>query len=355
VLYKVGFEIMEVYILYLVTFITFIGLAVGYWKFKRFFESLLIDKRVLALLILGGLTTSIINVPIFLSIDRMYAINIGGVIIPLIVSGFFIYKLRKFSGALVLMVGAITLVTYILSSIEQNVGVVITYPGYVLLGADIIFLMSTLPSSWKIGYIGGGGIFDLVFLSGLFAMASSLILVGMINKYKTIHSVQQKRSSGHPGINIDDHQESIRFSTLKKRFLAFIIDCTLQGVIFGGIILSGIFLLNLNPVGLMSGMVGYTIFWWLIVFHILYFVIFEYILGQTPGKKFINIRVISLSLVGTRAKLLTMDQDLLSIFTRNFLRIFDLFLVIFNIFWISQLPKRQRFGDIFANTGVISS
>jgi uncharacterized RDD family membrane protein YckC len=304
------------------------------------------------------------------------------------VSGFFIYKLRKFSGALVLMVGAITLVTYILSSIEQNVGVVITYPGYllpillsiilavmvfrnspiyivsaayvsttlgVLLGADIIFLMSTLPSSWKIGYIGGGGIFDLVFLSGLFAMASSLILVGMINKYKTIHSVQQKRSSGHPGINIDDHQESIRFSTLKKRFLAFIIDCTLQGVIFGGIILSGIFLLNLNPVGLMSGMVGYTIFWWLIVFHILYFVIFEYILGQTPGKKFINIRVISLSLVGTRAKLLTMDQDLLSIFTRNFLRIFDLFLVIFNIFWISQLPKRQRFGDIFANTGVISS
>jgi uncharacterized RDD family membrane protein YckC len=318
----------------------------------------------------------------------MYAINVGGVIIPLIVAAFFIYKLKRYSAFLVLMIGAVSFVSFILSSIEPNVGVVITYPGYfvvillsvmlsfmvfrkspgytapaayvsstlgVLIGADIMFLWSTIPSSWKVGYIGGGGIFDLVFLSGLFAMAGSLVMLGVVQKYKTIQTVQMARSSGDPGVNEVTKERHHKFSTLNKRLLAFLIDILLQGIVFIGIIITGIFLLDLDPAGITQGLVGYTIFWWLIVFHIMYFVIFEYYTGQTPGKKFVNIRVVSLSIVGNREKIRSRNHDLLGIFTRNFLRIVDLILVIFILFWISQLPKRQRLGDIFANTGVICS
>ena len=386
-------SILEISFHFAFPILIYAGLLIGYFrpKIKEFLKSCLIDKRVLTLLTLGTLSTSFINIPIFISINTMLAVNVGTIIIPIILATIFLYKIRPNKGYCLLSIVVISLISYLLSYLDPVFGIVSDFPWYllpvlvsvilavlhfpnkpqiavpfaysisifgVLIGVDLLRLPAIINQDIIVGYIGGLGIFDLIFVSGLFTMALSLIITYPLTAVKFIpgkalHSPQPKSGSKLESYLLKNN----RYSSIIPRLVAFGIDCIIQGLIFFLLFFIILVFHNFNYSELLMSFWGFTLFWWAIFFHIIYFTIFEWYFGQTPGKRFTKIKVISLEsstiLGGNRARTYYLKHDFLSVFTRNVLRIIDLILFIFNIVRFTQLPKRQRFGDLLAGTVVI--
>jgi len=369
----------------------FIGLVVAYIRHKNFLFKCLIDKRILALLILGAFSTSLINIPVIISLDLMIAVNLGGVIIPLIISSYFIYKLRLNFIIYLLMIIIISTLTFYLSHLDRNIGIILDFPLYfipiifsvifaniyyydnplyagplaysistlgVLFGADIIRLPELLQNNLRIGYIGGFGIFDLIYISGLYALVFSLLIGFQRVKYSQKIQIKEPRIKKLRLLNVEELKKNginqHQCSPIIKRVNAFVIDCLIHGLIILIILFTLHAYLNIGFNELSTGIIGYTIFWWIVFSQILYFTFFEWQFGQTPGKRILNIQVITLAPGKESKKSLYSRHDFLSTFTRNILRIFDIIFFLLNILRLSKSNTRQRYGDHFAGTAVIS-
>ena len=369
----------------------FIGLVVGYIRHKNFLFRCLIDKRILALLILGAFSTSLINIPVIISLDVMIAVNLGGVIIPLIISSYFIYKMRVNFIIFFLMILIISTLTFYLCHLDQNIGIILDFPLYfipiilsvifaniyyydnplyagplaysistmgVLFGADIVRLPELIQNNLRIGYIGGFGIFDLIYISGLNALAFSLLIGFQHAKYTQKIQIKEPKIQKLRLLNFEELKNNglnqPQRSTIIKRVNAFVIDCLIHGLIIVIILFTLHAHLNIGFTKLSTGIIGYTIFWWIIFSHILYFTFFEWQFGQTPGKRILSIQVITIAPRKESRKSLYSHNDFLSVFTRNILRIFDIIFFFLNILRISKSNTRQRYGDYFAGTAVIS-
>jgi uncharacterized membrane protein/uncharacterized RDD family membrane protein YckC len=355
------------------------GLILGYLRVRarEFLKSCSLDIRVIALLTIGAITTSFINIPVFFGRNTLFAVNLGGVIIPIVLSGIFIYKLRLNPIITIISVLIISLLSNQLSYIDPDSGFFMNFPWLfipilvsvliafviynhqpklavpyaysistfgMLIGVDITRLPLIIENELSIGYLGGNGIFDLVFISGLFALAISLPIVYFRLPIKKIDLNNQPFKI----IN------KILVAPLKKRVIAFIIDFAIQALIFGIII---IFLLlfhaDLDAKDLFSGILGFSIFWWAVFIHLLYFTIFELNSGQSFGKRLQRIKVVKLDADKLPIIHQTRPIDFLGAFTRNILRITDLVLFIISLYYFFSTPMRQRLGDIFAESVVI--
>jgi len=136
---------------------------------------------------------------------------------------------------------------------------------------------------------------------------------------------------------------------LGSRFAAFIIDTAIQLFVFLATILvlyiagfsyTAIFL----ELGFNSIAFAVTI---LMLFHLLYFSFFEIIMkGQTPGKKFLAIRVIRQN---------GEPEGIYDSILRNFFRIVYLlpFLYLLDSFFVILTRNYKRIGDFAANTVVV--
>lgn len=372
-------------------FLIFIGLVIVYIRHKNFLFKCLLDKRILALLILGAFSTSLINIPVIIGLDLMIAVNLGGVIIPLIISSYFIYKMRINSIIFLLMIIIISGLTFYLSHLEQNIGIMLDFPLYfipiiisiifaniyfydnplyavplaysistigVLLGADIIRLPELIQNNMRIGYIGGFGIFDLVYISGIYALAFSLLIGFLRAKYFSKIQIKESKIQKLRLFNFEDLNnnglDQQQCSPIIKRVIAFVIDCLIHGMIILIILFTLHAYFNIGFNELFTGIVGYSIFWWIVFSHIIYFTFFEWQFGQTPGKRILNIQVITVAPRKESRKSLYSHHDFLSTFTRNILRIFDIIFFLLNILRLSKSNNRQRYGDHFAGTAVIS-
>ncbi len=462
--------VVEILIRFGLPILIFAGLFIGYMHFRAIFHKCLLDKRVLALLTIGAISTSIVNIPFFIGKDVMFTVNLGSVIIPLVISSFFIYKMRINIGFIFIMIIIISLITYLLSYIDPEIGIVSDFPWYILpiflsaflailfllpypaeavplayiistfgvfIGADLTRLPVLFQNDLNIGYIGGLGIFDLIYISGLFALTLTLVcnyprikaeapkqdiknsnmnrhlhiawnlveekrytlavkiaikaiilrLADLTNQKVTIASSPRIiKACGLSKIHQSDFlllltyykeenltridairalvsveqlcrainmEEQKKFSPLKTRLAAFGIDCVIQCIIFGFLLIIMIVGLNFQYNELFIGIWRFALFWWAIFIHIFYFIFFEWYFGQTPGKLFVKIKVVALGPNKRIGKSQYHNHDFLSVFTRNILRIIDLIIFLLSIFSIIQSTKRQRLGDYFAQTAVI--
>ncbi len=159
------------------------------------------------------------NIPLFKYNNWILGINTGGAIIPLLISFYLVYK-RKISYKQVLIATIIvTIITFFITRVEPTQGVVASFPYWiipailacftsiiifnknfakgavlsyssstfgVIIGADLLHLKELINNSpTKLGTmatIGGAVVFDLIFLTGIFAV----LLYGIIMfKYRT--------------------------------------------------------------------------------------------------------------------------------------------------------------------------
>jgi uncharacterized membrane protein len=176
--------------------------------------------REVALLTLGSIAGWSVNVPIAVYGGTYLAVNVGGVVVPLMLVGWWLYK-RKLS---VLPTIAGTAVVALVASrtvdFEPASGIVARYPSFflpvavalvfalavtarnpirgaplayasgtlgALLGADLLHVRDmaayfTGAPENTIVSIGGAGVFDMVFLAGAFAMALNLVLIVLIRR-----------------------------------------------------------------------------------------------------------------------------------------------------------------------------
>jgi uncharacterized membrane protein/uncharacterized RDD family membrane protein YckC len=374
-------EIIQIFI----PIIIFLGLVLGYFWKPSFFRSCLIGKSVIVLLTLGAITASIINVPIYFTKDSMFAVNLGGLVIPILISFYLIGKLQFNPILVICAIAIVSLFAYSISYLDPGSGIISVFPLFLIpafvsiiisimsslqrpqhavafsfslaiigtfIGADMTRLPEILAADLKIGYFGGFGIFDLIFLNGLIALAITLPLVF----FRTHQTTHETTFTGT--VQAATNKRYFR-SRLSDRILAFSVDCCIQLVIFLILCLAMLGSFQLELTQLFSGIWGFTLFWWAVCIHIFYFVIFEWLLGRTPGKWSRGIEVIAINKIenvdNSSSPQQVYHRDFLKIFTRNVLRIFDLILIVFSVFRLLYSSKQQRFGDLFAGTSVIAS
>jgi uncharacterized membrane protein len=152
-----------------------------------------------------GITVS--NIPLFqYQTNWVVGINLGGAVIPIILSIYLCIKNKLRPTIIVLGIGVVAVVTFFVTSADSERGIVSSFPFWlfpiliasiasiilawrekkkaaplaysigtlgVLLGADGFHLMSLLqyePPSIRYAVIGGANVFDMVFITGILAV-----------------------------------------------------------------------------------------------------------------------------------------------------------------------------------------
>ncbi len=189
-------------------------LAVGiflFYLFVRFvrkgFGRLGLSPGLVALMMWGSLVGSAISIPLFRFGDGWIGINVGGALVPLVVSLYLISQKRVPLSEALVGVALVTLAAYLVTDYEPGLGVVSPFPLYLIppvlaafvaaaaywqerqdaaglayvggtmgtiIGADLLRLPQILSGpaleSGAVLAIGGAGVFDMVFLSGILAV-----------------------------------------------------------------------------------------------------------------------------------------------------------------------------------------
>ncbi|MBW3583643.1 MAG: DUF1614 domain-containing protein [Euryarchaeota archaeon] len=186
----------------------------------------------IAFILWGTFLGGFINIPLVPFGEGWLAINVGGAVVPILLSLYLIQKKRLPMNELLVGIVLVTVVSYLVTDYVPGVGVLSPFPlwllpavaafavaasaywherddaaslAYVsgtlgtLIGADILRLPEILsgpkPEAGQVLSIGGGAIFDMVFLTGIIAIA---LETGLLTKRR------QRLSRGGRGNPIDD-------------------------------------------------------------------------------------------------------------------------------------------------------
>jgi uncharacterized membrane protein len=202
---------VEIYIRFLGPFFILFGLIIGYMIKREFLEKYSISVFILAVIIIGGIVGTFINIPILKTEGSWVFINVGGVVLPLIISGFFMFKYRRHFVLILLLIIMLILTTFLFAKVDTDVGIIIDFPYYfipslfgaifsyltfkdrekygiisisycvstigVFIGSDLLLLPRMLDFGFGVGYLGGFGVFDLIYITGLYAVAFSIFII----------------------------------------------------------------------------------------------------------------------------------------------------------------------------------
>ena len=180
-------------------------ITLGYIIKKGLFYTIGLTDRDIALLTIGPVAAMLFEIPLFMYHDYFLALNIGGAVIPLAVAIYFISK-KHLSAPLVLFgVALISIITFLVTDVK-DIGVVSSFPYYllppviatitallmyprpsdktpgyaytiatlgVIIGADIYHLPEIVSEPFS-GSLGGAGLYDMVFITGLLSLCLSL-------------------------------------------------------------------------------------------------------------------------------------------------------------------------------------
>ena len=359
------------------------------------FDKIGIGKREVGLLFLGSISTTFLNFPIFIYKDYFLAMNIGGALIPIVLS-FYLIKENSIPFYKILIgITIVSFATYMVTKVT-SAGVISYFPFY-LFPSILAFLLSMLfyflspfscaysypvatigviiggdfshlPEIFEhpfIGSMGGAGLYDMVYIAGLLSFFLSFIfsrkkkidrkgyILERIKKDILVaekfgksglwkyYEMLEKENGWELRRKVNKLAKKIGYEMKNyyadegERILAFLID------IF---IISGFsFILSIfNAFGdfLVSFIISFSIM------QIFYFFILEYFFNATIGKAFFDIEI---------RKENFEKADFMDSFTRNILRFFDMiaFFYIISLILISITPKKQRIGDLITGTIVV--
>ncbi|MEW6070415.1 MAG: DUF1614 domain-containing protein [Candidatus Thermoplasmatota archaeon] len=218
----------------LLPILLFIALYLGFMRFRGLFQRSNLTPRELGLLIVGSAAGMFSNLPIFVASNYLLALNIGGSLIPLVLSFYFLKdkNIGYACGGIALVAG----LTFLVTRFEPGVGVVSEFHlcfiptvaailfsiavykrnvvmgapfGYAiaslgsLIGADILRLPQVFTQPFM-GVIGGAGVYDMVFISGLLTMSVIFLLSG-------------KELRGLPRMYSEDELSKLRIDNFLER------------------------------------------------------------------------------------------------------------------------------------------
>jgi uncharacterized RDD family membrane protein YckC len=179
---------------------------------RGLFEKIGFSRKEIGLLVFGALASSrylAIDVPVIVFRDYFLAVNVAGAAIPVILSIHLLRAKRIPWPAWSLGVLGISLITFLLTRVQPNSGIVAEFPWLFLpslaaaavalilfsrrsakapayayatatlgglIGADIFHLPELFEAPEFVGSIGGAGVYDLVYLAGLLSLAMVLLL-----------------------------------------------------------------------------------------------------------------------------------------------------------------------------------
>ncbi|MEE9151784.1 MAG: RDD family protein [Thermoplasmata archaeon] len=203
----------------------YVELYIGHMDYTGFLQKCGFGRREVGLLLVGGLVGIVLGplglygVPLYIYQSSLLAIDLGGAIIPIVLS-LYLIKIKKLNiPAFIGAVAIIGVVTYMASEFRPPLGIVSEFPYFlfpsfiaialallvyrkritsgipfayatttfgVLIGADIVRIPQVMIGLEEIreemglpfsaGSIGGAGGLDLVFLGGLIAIAPLFFL-----------------------------------------------------------------------------------------------------------------------------------------------------------------------------------
>ncbi len=365
-------------------------LLISFFSFfySETFNKIGFGKREISLLIVGSASTMFLDMPIFVYKNYFLALNIGGALIPIILSLYFIKQ--NYLSPIKMLIGIflISFSTYMVTTVTEE-GVVSYFPFYFLppilslllsllfffrsptasiysysistLGVIIGGDLSHLPELFEkpfMGSMGGAGLYDMVYLAGLisFCITFPFVKKTKLNKIERL-TKKFEREIYFASKFIDVKPSSFEYKNYKElkremnrilneinrkieifanpldRIIAFIID-------FSIIVTISIILYATLSISL------YLFISFLLLLKILYFTILEFFLGFTVGKAIMDIEVRNVE---------NKPIDFMGAFTRNIVRLIEFFAMFYliSLLLILTTPKKQRFGDMVADSLVV--
>ena len=183
------------------------ALFIVYMHKKEYLENVGFGRPEVGMILVGSSFGLVADIPLIVSNEALLNINLGGALIPIIISGSLIYKKKLDWKKYILGIAIIAASSFYLTRYEPNLGIVAEFPQYlipsgiaialgfilerdierkipfayvssvigVLIGADLVRI-PMLVNEGVLGSIGGAGAMDLVYLSGLIA-AIPLIMI----------------------------------------------------------------------------------------------------------------------------------------------------------------------------------
>lgn len=401
--YKIVLIELVLFLLFPIILLTI--LLIFFFFYHETFEKVGFGKREIGLLIIGSASTMFLDFPLFIYKNYLLALNVGGALIPLILSYHFIKEnemsFKKILGGIIL----ISVATYMVTRVTEE-GVISYFPFYfippflsillsfllfyrhflnpvfaytistigVIIGGDFSHLPELFEKPFM-GSMGGAGLYDMVYLTGLISFCISFPfirkekrskieriirkvekeiyyagkvvgiegshafilkkLIGSANDYeilkKEINAAKAKIMMNKI-INEINEATKNRYAFLYQRLFAFLIDFL---IIFGITFIASFFY--------KFSLYSFVLF--LSLIQISYFIIFESTFGYTVGKAFMEIEVRNID----------MERDFITIFTRNIIRFLEMLAAFYliSIVLIVASPKKQRIGDIIADSIVV--
>ena len=381
------------YTLFPLLLMLFISIFFAFY-FPSFIE-IGMGRRELGLLFIGPLLTAFINMPIFMYRNYFLAINIGGALIPLIMS-FYLIKENELGFQKILVgISIVAVATYMVTKVT-NEGVISYFPFY-LFPSILAFLISLLfhfpyPKACAYSYstatlgviiggdfghlpeifthpfmgsMGGAGMYDMVYIAGLLSFFLSFIF---IKKKKGNKKDRYLKELERYLLILNDESLWKHYSMLRNlngwRFrkeakkLWRKIGYMLSDCFANELERMASFLIDVAIIASFSFIASiFRIFYFFhsfiasffVSFNLLllfYFFILEFLFNATIGKAFFGIEV---------RKENFQKADFIDAFTRNILRFLDMlaFFYIISIVMIAATPKKQRIGDIITGTIVV--
>ena len=383
------------YILFPLLLMLFI--SIFFFIYFPSFNEIGIGKRELGLLFIGPLLTTFINLPLFIYKNYFLAINIGGALIPLIIS-FYLIKENEIDFQKVLAGVAIVAIATYMVTVVTNEGVISHFPFYLIpsilsflisllfylpyskscaysysiatLGVIIGGDFSHLPEIFRqpfIGSMGGAGLYDMVYIAGLLSFFLSFLFIkkkrgnkkekileeieryilisndkSLWEDYKTLKNLDGRafRRKAKKIWRKISWNLRVCFATEIERMFAFFIDLI--------IIASLSFIICLFKIFYFFDSFETSFFISFNMMQLFYFFLLEFFFKATIGKAFFGIEVRKESFE---------KADFIDAFTRNILRFLDMFafFYILSIVLIATTPKKQRIGDFITGTIVVKT
>ncbi len=173
---------------------------IGYIHKRELFERFGFETPETGMILIGSIAGLVVDIPVVVSKRALLNINLGGALIPVIVGGSLLHKKNIGLKRVIPGVAVVAAAAYYFSRLEPELGIVSDFPfffipslaalsmalvmergGYdsipyaystavfgVIIGADVIRI-PVLVNMGILGSIGGAGMMDLVYLSGLIA------------------------------------------------------------------------------------------------------------------------------------------------------------------------------------------
>ncbi len=225
--------------------LTAAGLFIAYMHKRDFMEETGFGKPEVGMILVGSMFGIFTDIPLIVSDRALLNINLGGALIPIIVTSSLIYRKKLNPLKLSFGVAIVSLVSFYLTRFEPELGIVAEFPHYfipsliaialalildfkgsmripyaysiavlgVLIGADLVRIPMLVDAS-IMGSIGGAGAMDLVYLSGLIAAMPLVVYYYFKNPFS---KAEDPLDESLKMLRLGRYKESIDFSISSVR------------------------------------------------------------------------------------------------------------------------------------------